>query len=275
VPLGGAADRASLALGNALVGNPPGAAALEITLAGPTIVADAPLACVVFGSPFELTTDRRALTAGKTIALAPGEELRIGSTPERVRAYLCVRGGLFVPAVLGSRSGLEPVRSGTKLPCCPATTSGRGLAQPFLPELDGRTLRVLPGRQADWFRADEFYDRAWSVAAESDRMGLRLKSKSLTMPGRELVSEPVCPGSVQVTSDGQAIVLGVDGQTIGGYPKIAQVITADLDKLARLRPGEEVRFERVTLEVAENLYRHRRADLRAWLVRLNIAAASV
>jgi allophanate hydrolase subunit 2 len=86
-----------------------------------------------------------------------------------------------------------------------------------------------------------------------------------------MVSEPVCPGSVQVTRDGQCIVLGVDGQTIGGYPKMAQVISADLDKLGRLRPGETIRFRRVPPEDAETIYRAKQAELREWVTRLRTA----
>jgi antagonist of KipI len=90
----------------------------------------------------------------------------------------------------------------------------------------------------------------------------------LTLPGRELLSEPVAPGAVQVTSDGQCIILGVDGQTIGGYPKIAHVISADLDKLAQLRPGDAIHFERVSLDEAERLYQSKQEELREWLARL-------
>jgi antagonist of KipI len=99
-------------------------------------------------------------------------------------------------------------------------------------------------------------------------MGLRLHGEPLTMPSRELVSEPVCPGTVQVTRDGQCIILGVDGQTIGGYPKIAQVISADLDKLGQLRPDERVRFEWTSLSDAETLYRRKQAEIQAWVIRL-------
>jgi antagonist of KipI len=106
-------------------------------------------------------------------------------------------------------------------------------------------------------------------------MGLRLRGAPLTLPDRELVSEPVCPGTVQVTGDGQCIVLGVDGQTIGGYPKVAQVVTADLDKLGRLRPGEAVRFRRVGLDEAEGLYRHKQTRLREWLTRVRTAEVFV
>jgi allophanate hydrolase subunit 2 len=102
-------------------------------------------------------------------------------------------------------------------------------------------------------------------------MGLRLDGPPLAPPGRELVSEPVAPGAVQVTNDGRPIVLGVDGQTIGGYPKVAHVIAADLDALGQLRPGDEVRFERVTEEEAEAAAAERRAALGKWLRRIAVA----
>jgi antagonist of KipI len=108
----------------------------------------------------------------------------------------------------------------------------------------------------------------FTVTRAADRMGLRLQGEPLPVPGRELVSEPVCPGSVQVTRDGQCIILGVDGQTIGGYPKIAQVIRADLDVLGQLRPGERVCFVRVSLSEAEELYLQKQEALHHWLVRL-------
>jgi allophanate hydrolase subunit 2 len=88
------------------------------------------------------------------------------------------------------------------------------------------------------------------------------------------VSEPVCPGAVQVTRDGQSIILGVDGQTIGGYPKIAQVISADLDVVGQLRPGDEVFFSLVPLDEAERLARQKAAELAAWVTRLRAAAGA-
>jgi len=273
VSVGGAADRFALAIGNALIGNPPDAAALEISLNGPTLSADSDIACVLYGAPFEMTIDGSAQDAGKTFTLPRGEELRIGGTPSGMRAYLCVRGGLQTPIVLGSRSSLEPLRAGAELPCQSGVTHVRHFSHEFAWNAEPRLLRVVDGGQADWFRDDEFYGQSFTVTPASDRMGLRLRGAALTPPQRELVSEPVCPGSVQVTRDGQCIVLGVDGQTIGGYPKIAQVISADLDKLAQLRPGESVRFERVSLAVAEALYRGKQAELREWLTRLRTAEA--
>src|SRR5438105_3296701 len=113
VPVGGAADRASLVIGNALVGNPPDAAALEISLAGPTVQSDVDLACVLYGAPFTLTGSRHprpaSLVAGKTFTLSAGEDLHIGSAPFGMRSYLCVRGGIETASILHSRSALEPV----------------------------------------------------------------------------------------------------------------------------------------------------------------------
>ena len=272
VPVGGAADRAALMLGNALVGNPPDAAALEFSLTGPTLRAESELACVVVGAPFELFSDRQRLVPGKTFTLQPGEGLCIGGTKLGMRAYLCVRGGLQTPTLLGSRSSLEPLLAGIALPC-PAGAIHARFGPPLRTGLRGqpgvpKELRVLEGPQAEWFLADEFYDQRFTITPASNRMGLRLQGAPLPFPTRELLSEPVCPGAVQVTRDGQCIVLGVDGQTIGGYPKIAQVISADLDRLGQLRPGDEVEFARVDLEEAESLYQQQQVELREWVTRL-------
>jgi 5-oxoprolinase (ATP-hydrolysing) subunit C len=270
VPLGGAADRATLAVGNALVGNEPDAAALEVALAGPTLVADVALACVLYGAPFDLSSDRRPLSTGKTFTLQPNEVLRIGGTASDVRAYLCVHGGFRTPILLDSRSSLAPLRAGAELPCLSGTIHPHFISL----EADRTTpaaLRVLDGAQAGWFRAEDFYAALFTVTPASNRMGLRLNGPPLPTPPGDIVSEPVCPGTVQVTREGQCIVLGVDGQTIGGYPKIAHVIDADLDLLGQLRPGERVVFRRTTLAEAEQLYRDKRARMREWLKRLRAA----
>jgi antagonist of KipI len=270
VPVGGAADRFSLALGNALVGNDPGSAALEITLAGPTLRADCDLGCVVFGSPFPLTSDQRSLKPGTTFTLNAGEQVRIGSTTHGMRAYFCVRGGIQSPTILGSRSGLEPLRTDSALTCRPSKMPSRFVRPRATWMGDPRILRAISGPQAGWFQSDILFAGEYRVSEASNRMGLRLQGAPLNWSEREMTSEPVCPGTVQVTRDGQAIILGVDGQTIGGYPKVAQVITADLDKVGQLRPGEHIRFARVSLEEAELLYRQRQTTIDEWLTRLRV-----
>jgi len=270
VPVGGAADRAALALGNALVGNPPDAVALELTLAGPTLRAEHPTACVIFGAPFT-----GSVPAGTTFQLQPGDVLKIGGTPEGVRGYLCVTGGFSTPTVLGSRSALEPVRSGDVLDCPPSTaTPGRSLPFTTAPPHHPTSLRTLDGPQADWFPDGRFFEQTYTVSPASNRMGLRFAGEPLTRKPGELVSEPVAPGAVQITNDGLPVVLGVDGQTIGGYPKVAHVIRADLDRLAQLRPGMAVRFQRVSLDEAEAAARVRAEWLREWLTRLAVASSS-
>lgn len=286
VPLGGAADRFALALGNGLVGNPPDTAALEVCLTGPTLQADAPLACVLQGASFSLTTDQRQLRPGTTFTLRPGEILRIGTAVHGLRAYFCVRGGLMAPLVLGSRSSLEPLSAGAVIPFLPGTIHGRFLrlapvGDPYLRQLAGAgdavaCLRVLDGPQGKWFPPEDLYGEPsephhFVISPASNRMGLRLQGPPVHLPDRELVSEPVGPGTVQVTGDGQVIILGVDGQTIGGYPKIAQVISADLDLIGQLRPGDRVLFERVTMGKAEELYRCKQRLLREWVTRFRVA----
>jgi biotin-dependent carboxylase-like uncharacterized protein len=265
VPVGGAADRTALALGNALVDNPPDAAGLEVCLSGPHLRAGADVACVVYGAPCTLT---RPCMMGKTFTLRAGDELQIGGMAQGMRAYLCVRGGLQTPVILGSRSALGTLQRGDVLPC-PSASSPARFVPPLQPRFaDPQTLCVLPGLQAAWFDDEEFYRQEFTVTAASNRMGLRLHGEPLMMPLQELVSEPVAPGAVQVTRDGQCIVLGVDGQTIGGYPKIAHVIDADLDWLGQLRPGQRVRFVRVTMADALARWREQSERLRRWVLRL-------
>ncbi len=251
VPWGGPADRASYAFANALVGNPVEAPALEFALLGPTLRAEEITSVAICGAAFEVQLEGQAIPNGLTFELQPGQVLRIGGTPLGCRGYLAVAGGFQ------NRPG---PRKDTSLHCEPSTGSGRGYS--FEPVSNGaiQILRVLPGPQSDWFGGREFYDRTWTVSPSSNRMGVRLLGEALNKASRELVSEAVAPGAIQVANDGLPIILGVDGQTLGGYPKIAHVIRADLDELGQLRPGRAVRFREVALgEASEAAERRRRA----------------
>ncbi len=274
VPVGGAADRGALSLGNALVGNPQNLLALEITLSGPTLEATQPVAGVVFGAPFGILINGTPATIGTTFTLEAGDVLRIGGTPTHVRGYFCVAGGFEAGEVLGSCSGFEPIRAGNAIYCRSSRTEPRSL--PFHTSVEEVStlpipLRVVAGPQRDWFADESFFFQVYEVTPASNRMGMRLKGAPLPRRSGELTSEAVAPGAVQITNDGLPIVLGVDGQTIGGYPKIAHVIRADLDRIAQLRPGDRVRFVCISLEEAEIAARERREYLKEWIARLGIA----
>ena len=267
VPVGGAADRAALALGNGLVGNPPDAPAVEITANGPTLRADRPTAAVVFGAPFHAAVANKGrLEPGTTFTLEAGDVLKIGGTPAGVRAYLCVPGG-----IVAARG--EPLQPDDVLECAESHRTGRSLPFVALPgEPPDHPIRVVAGPQYDWFLdPEQFYRNTYHALPASNRMGIRLTGEKLERRPGEMVSEPVAPGAVQITNDGQPIVLGVDGQTIGGYPKIAHVIRADLDRLAQLRPGALVRFRPVVDDEAVRAWAERFATIREWLLRMSIS----
>lgn len=271
VSVGGAADRTSLTLGNALLGNAAFAVALEISLRGPTLQAQSSIGGVVYGADFALSSDRQPLRTGMTFTLSAGEIVRVGSARHGMRAYLCVVGGFQSPRIVDSRSALEPVVAGCELQCPASTVPHRFLsadAPSSLHTTPVRMLRFLPGAQADWFDASALTERQFIVTPACNRMGMRLMGPALPRPVREMLSEPVCPGTVQVTNDGQCIVLGVDGQTIGGYPRIAHVIRADLDKLGQLRPNDRVQFLPVTLDEAASAWLHHHSELYSWRSRL-------
>jgi biotin-dependent carboxylase-like uncharacterized protein len=278
LPVGGAADSASLGLGNALLGNAPDAAALEISLLGPTLIAEHPVACVVFGAAFELRIrGGSGIEAGTTFTLDAGDTLRIGGTPRGCRGYLCVAGGFDAPLNMGSRSAFRPVESGQRLECRESQIRGRGLGFSNFNDTGepgasatGVILRALPGNQVDWFTDNTFWTSEFTVSPAADRMGTRLLGPKLAKRDAEMASEAVAPGAVQVANDGLPIILGVDGQTIGGYPKVAHVIAADLDRLAQLRPGDAVRFEKVGMEEAEAARALRRRELANWSMRLKL-----
>src|SRR5262249_26332694 len=152
--------------------------------------------CVVYGAPFGMSSARQKVRVGRTFTLTAGEELHIGGTAVGMRAYLCVVGGFRCDEILGSRSALGAVRRGGTLEW-EASRMRAGFIEPPLAVVRDE-LDCLPGLQADWFADDGFYDAEYVVSPALDRMGVRLKGTPLTLPERELVSEPVAPGAVQV-----------------------------------------------------------------------------
>ncbi|HEX5041826.1 MAG TPA: biotin-dependent carboxyltransferase family protein [Candidatus Polarisedimenticolaceae bacterium] len=269
VSAAGAADPLALRVGNRLLGNPEGAPALEMTLTGGTFAFDSGGEAVLSGSHFGATLDGIPVAPWICFQARPGQTLVVGPTREGARAYLCVRGGIDVPRVLGSASthlltgigGVEgrPLRTGDRLVLGPEPAAPvRPVDLDRLHALRGRgPVRFTPGPQADWFEPEAHVRLAtagWSVLEGSDRTGLRLDGPSL--PRRvmeELPTEGAPLGAIQVPRDGGPIVLFVDHQTTGGYPRIGNVIAVDLARLGQLRPRDIVRLQPVDFEQAREL----------------------
>jgi 5-oxoprolinase (ATP-hydrolysing) subunit C len=269
LPLGGPADHSAFQLANALVGNVAAAGCLEITLVGPKLLAQTQIAAVVFGAPFDIQRNDQPIEAGTTFQMQPGDKLHITGTISGCRGYLAVGGGFTLPKVQ------EPLKPGEALLCQSSSIgSARSLGFCTLQTGSLAQLRVLPGPQSDWFTNRGFTSNLYTVSPTSNRMGIRLMGDALSRRAGELVSEAVAPGAVQITNDGQPIVLGVDGQTIGGYPKVAHVVRADLDRLGQLRPGTQVRFRLISQDESAEAARELATTLRNWQTRLTIAAGT-
>ena len=270
VPVSGMLAPDWLRLANALVGNPAGAAGLEMRLAGPRLAAEGGAVTVAVGGPMtpvlEGAAGRRRIAPWQAIRMEPGETLTLGRVEAGTTAVLAVAGGIDTPPVLGSRAtyaraglgGFEgrALAPGDRLPLGPAPDAPP-LALPRPPAEPDGAIRIVFGPQDDHFteaaRAT-LLTAPFTATDQADRMGLRLAGPRLAHRDpalAQIVSDGIAPGAVQVPGNGAPIVLLADGQTVGGYPKIATVIAADLPRLARLAPGAQIRFAAVGLAEAE------------------------
>lgn len=284
VPPGGAFDPVALRAANRLVGNADHAAGLELTLMGPTLenIGDERLALALLGTPVDAVVacegGKASHPPGQSFGLEPGETLRLAVPLRAARAWLAISGGITVPTVLGSRSTYVPagfggldgraLRAGDELTL---GTSVRGATHRGWvdPVEASAILGILPGPQADRFEPEilrRLCDGAWQVQPASDRTGVRLgRGADESLPAIEAPDgtspEGTTLGAVQIPPDGDPILLGPDRPITGGYAKPAVVARAHIGRLARLRPGETVRFETMTLGEAIELERARRASL--------------
>lgn len=288
----GAADTVSLRMGNRLLGNDQSAAALEMTLLGGTFAFPNGAVIVLAGSDFGATLEEKPVALWTAYVAKPGQVLRVGPTRSGARCYLCVRGGIETKLFLGSASthllsGLgghegRALRKGDELkigsasrevvgerrgaarlgrrnlPKSSGTFRPRSLSARALSQMSPRKiLRVTHGPQSDWFSLEAqqiFYSSTYRVAEESNRMGIRLEGPAVPAPsGGEMISEGVALGAVQVPEGGKPIILFVEQQTTGGYPKLANVISADFHSIGQLRPRDEIRFELLNMEMARRL----------------------
>ncbi len=265
VPPGGAMDRFAARVANLLVGNAEWAAVLEFTLVGPELEFRSDATIALGGADFG------GVPRWQPVRLAAGARVKFGPARTGCRGYLAMAGGFDVPVVLGGRGTYlraamggrdgRALREGDVLRRAEAGREVIGkwrIDERILPAYSAApTVRVVRGAQAEEF-ADVIGRSDFSVTPKSDRMGVRLAGPAVVRRGGgELMSATVVPGTVQVPPDGQPIILMADAQTIGGYPQIAHVVSADLPLVAQVRPGDRVRFREVTLDEA-----HRAAHAR-------------
>jgi len=249
----GAFDRRSLRQGNALVGNDPAAAGLEI-LAGRIILrSDVDHIIALTGATGGAAVDGDPVAHGRAIAIHAGQHLVSAPPVTGIRTYLTVAGGLSAAQALGSSStdtlsGIGPAQIRKSDVLDVGSTRGHG-ADEDIPALlpDGDlTLKVSLGPRDDWFTPEtvrQFLNATWIVDAAAGRVGIRLDGPVITrLDDDELRSEPCLRGSIQIASDGQPIVFGPDHPVTGGYPVIAVIDDADTDLLGQARPGQGLRF---------------------------------
>jgi antagonist of KipI len=283
---GGALDAHAARVANLLVGNAEDAALFEITLGQARFRFSDERVVACCGAEI-------GIPLGKPLRISPNESFEVTAPKRGCRSWLAISGGLDVPEVLGSCStdlrgkfgGWQgrSLRDGDEIPLRSATAAERftgAHADWSAPNEWAQTaaphpiLRVVAGAEWNSFTAEaqrRFHGASFTVSAQADRMGARLEGPKLAREDdMELISEAVAPGTVQVTNDRQPILLLGDCQTIGGYPKIAHVITVDLPLAAQLRPNDSVRFHLVTLAEAHELFVARETELARFRIGLQL-----
>ena len=251
----GAADRRSHKLANRLVANPDDRATLEVTLGGLCArVRGGDVAIAVTGADTDPTVNGIKFGTNSIHHVRDGQVISLGAPRAGLRTYLAVRGGICVEPVLGSRSydvmsaiGPAPVRTGDQLPIGAHTNDYPELDQAPVAAITGDAveLSVMPGPRDDWFAdPDALVHTDWAASDRSDRVGMRLTGRPLQYryPDRQLPSEGTTRGAIQVPPNGLPVILGPDHPITGGYPVVGVVIDQDIDKLAQVRPGQQVRL---------------------------------
>ena len=302
VSTSGALDSFAMRVANLLVGNDEAAAGLEITLGGLQLRFEDERIVAWCGGEFDVQIGSQALPAGHVAQLQSGDELKIARAQIGCRCWLAISGGIDVPVFLNSRStdlranfgglGGRTVRDGDVLPLGTWVGSSAAKATAYKPTpATGVSSWTAPHdwasrasrhpnlrfiRGSDWNRFNasalqRLTSEAFAISADSDRMGVRFDGPELKRENEsDLISEAVAPGTIQVPPSGKPILLLGDCQTIGGYPKIAHVITVDLGIAAQLRAGDLVRFMEVSLQDAHRLLMERERDLERFRIGLSL-----
>lgn len=292
IVVGGALDGFAARAVNLCVGNDDNVALLEMAQTGPDLVFEQDVLIAWGGADFAATVGGQPLPRDRAVRIAAGEVVSFGLARAGLRAWLAIAGGIDVPLVMGSRTTYRragigghqgrPLVAGDGLKLfapspwakqiMASLQSGqkRAVTWTVRPETMGQpakpgVVRALRGPECDWFAKEAqraFFAAEWTATKEADRMGVRLKGPELPMlKPREMISSSVNAGVVQVPASGQPIVLLPSRQSVGGYPRLAAVVSADLGRFTQMRPGDTVRFVETTLAAAHDIYLARERDL--------------
>ena len=273
VPVSGAMDEYALRVGNILVGNDEDEASLEITLLGPVIKFLAPGLVALTGADLGASLNERKCKPWESFRVSKGDILQFSGAVSCCRAYLAAAGGFDIPAVMGSKStylrgrmgGMNgrALREGDELAvkpqvkCCALTP--RAVPDEYRKKLTNPIVaRVILGPQDDAFTPEgieTFLQSEYKVTLETDRMGCRLDGPMIKHKHKpDIISDGIAPGSIQVPGKGTPIIMMADRQTTGGYAKIATIITPDLWQIAQAKPGDIIRFNKITPAQAHEIY---------------------
>jgi antagonist of KipI len=292
IVVGGALDRFAARAVNLCVGNEDNAALLEMAQTGPDLIFDRDTLIAWGGGDFDARVAGQSLPRDRAVRVAAGETINFWPAKTGLRAWMAVAGGIDVPLVMGSRTTyrragigghegrplaagdvlktFEPSAWARQVMASLQASGQRSVTWTVRPETMGRptkpgVVRALRGPECDWFTKaaqQTFFSAEWRATNDADRMGVRLQGPALERKETgDMVSSTVNAGTVQVPPSGQPIVLLPSRQSIGGYPRIAGVLSVDLGRFSQLRPGEAIRFEETTLAVAHDLYLARERDL--------------
>jgi antagonist of KipI len=273
VPLSGGLDSFSLRVANWLVGNHENCACIETTFLGPRLVVLSESLIALAGADVPVLLNGCEQDVWSSFLVRPGDTLIFKPVTRGLRSYIAVSGGIDCPVAMGSRStylaggigGMsgKALRTGDTI-CAKhpdLLSHPRSVHQEFIPKIGSPvSVRGILGPQEDHFDKEgfrTFFDSSFQVTVDSNRMGYRLEGPRIDFRAgmaSGILSEPCLPGNVQIPPDGQPIIL-LNEQTVGGYAKIATIINCDLDLIAQTRPGDKIKFERISLETAHHLSR--------------------
>lgn len=291
VIVGGAMDIFAVRMANILVGNKENEGTIEITMFGTKLLFNEAHLIAITGGCLQPTIDDKPVLMWRPILVKKGQVLQFNGIKSGARAYIAFAGGLNVPKVMNSKSTYIPAKlggfKGRQLQKGDILTCGEisNQAKYFVSQLEAmkipfswsvnhasfytcrkpQSIRIIQGAEFEKFNdksQQAFVETLYTLTVHADRMGYQLKGAKLQLKEKfELLSEGVTYGTIQVPSNGQPIILMADRQTTGGYPKIGQVISVDLPRLAQLQPNQQIKFEVVSIDEAENLLMQQEKDI--------------